>query len=26
VLYGSNATVPEDKRLELRIYYTQIQD
>jgi len=26
VLYGSNATVPEEKRLELRIYYTQIQD
>jgi hypothetical protein len=26
VLYGSNLTVPEDKRLELRIYYTQIQD
>ena len=26
VLYGSNTTVPEDKRLELRIYYTQIQD
>jgi hypothetical protein len=26
VLFGSNPTVPEDKRLELRIYYTQIQD
>ncbi len=26
VLYGSNATVSDDKRLELRIYYTQIQD
>ena len=26
VLYGSNTSVPEDKRLELKIYYTEIQN
>ena len=26
VLYGSNASVPEGKRLELKIYYTEIQN